>query len=201
MFMDRTPRFLLTLALLTTAAPAVASDFRGFFTVFIGAPLLAGIALGMGSILLRRYTAQRARPIRVLPLLTFVAAVPTLAWLGVFAQDYLYILMPTLGALWLLAAWHFWHHPNGRAAVYTARVLLVVTGLVGALMLLDMYNATDDLKDLMRSLWLLFCLASLVALALYVCIQVSRRPLKHRPGSGRVARQPTVDKDASPGGA
>ncbi len=176
MFMDRTPRLLLTVSLMTTAAPAVASDFRGFFTVFMGAPLLAGISLAVGSILLRRYTARRAGAIRLLPVLTLIAALPPLAWLGVFAQDHLYILIPTLGALWLLSAWHFWHHPNGRAAVYTARVLLVVTGLVGALMVFDMYNATDDLDDLMRSLWVLFCLASLVALALYVCIQVSRRP-------------------------
>ncbi|WNH52214.1 hypothetical protein [Stenotrophomonas oahuensis] len=161
---------------MTTAAPAVASDFRGFFTVFMATPLLIWVALAIGSILLRRCTAQRAGAIRFLPVLTSIAAMPPLAWLGVFAQEYLYILMPTLGVLWLLGAWHFWCHPNGRVAVYTARVLLVVTGLVSAFMVFDMYNATDDLDDLMRSLWVLVCLASLVALALYVCIQVSRRP-------------------------
>ncbi len=175
MFKDRAPRILPTLALMTTAAPAVASDFRGFFTVFMAAPLLIWVALGIGSILLRRYTRHRGGVLRYLPLLTVFAALSPLAWFGIFAQEYVYLLVPTLGALWLLGAWHFWRHPSGHAAVYTARVVLVVTAVVAGLMVLDMYNATDDLKDLVRSLWLLLCLASLIALALYVCIQASRR--------------------------
>ena len=211
MFMERTPRILLALALMTTATPAVASDFRGFFTIFMATPLLMAIALGIGSILLRRYTAHRAGAMRCLPALTALAALPPLAWLGIFAQEYVYILAPTLCALWLWGAWHFWRHPGGRAAVYTARSLLVVTALLAGLMAFDMYNATDDLDDLMGALWVFACLAVLVALALYVCIKVGQRrtfasggherPPSIEHSSGGVAGKSTADSGASPGGA
>ena len=210
MFKDRTPRLLLTLALMTTAAPAVASDFRGFFSLFIAGPLLIWVALVIGSILMRRHTLNRTDRVRHLPALMLLAALPPSAFLGLLALAhplsygvvYAVIVAIALAALCVWAGWHFWKYPYGRTAIYSARVLGVTVVATVGVMVLDMYNVMDHRWNLRDWYGPLMCLAGLVAISLYVCVKVG---LTRAPASGgvdgRVERQSTAGNGASPGGA
>ncbi|WP_282297172.1 hypothetical protein [Stenotrophomonas sp. PS02289] len=193
---------------MTTAAPAVASDFRGFFSLFIAGPLLIWIALVIGAVLMRRHTSSRTDRVRHLPALMLLSALPPFGFLGLlvltvplsYGVVYAVITGAALIALGLWAGWQFWKHPYGRTATYSARVLGVMVVATVGVMVLDVYNVLSG-RDYLRD-WLgpLMCLAGLVALTLYLCIKVGLTRAVGM-GAGSVARQSTADNGASSGGA
>lgn len=172
--MDRTERTLLTVSLITVAGPAAASDFRGFFSLFMATPILAFIALVSGFILLRRVTSSTKGPARVSPLVLMLAALLPLAWLCMFMQWFVFLGIPLLSAAWLLGARRIWLDPRGKVAMWLARGLLVLGLATGGVMVWDMSVVLDYQRD-GDALRMAGLLAAYFCVCMGLCVFAARR--------------------------
>ncbi len=142
--MDRINRLLLGLVLATFAAPADASDFRGFFSLFIAAPFLIGAALFAGFILVRRLTSSSSGLSRFTPLALLVPAWIGLSWLCILFSIYALIAVPLLWIALFLVSRKIWLNPRGRASIWVPRVLASLAVATGGIMVWDMHLLLKD---------------------------------------------------------
>jgi hypothetical protein len=123
--MDRSERILAGLVLVSVTGPVAASDFRGFFSFIVAAPLVASIGLIAAFILARRYALRRKGLERYVPILPLLAAASPWVWLSVFLPPSGKIGVAVLAVCWLVVARWIWLHPHGRVALWLTRILLV----------------------------------------------------------------------------
>lgn len=171
--MDRTERALLALVLVTAAGPAAASDFRGFFSMFMATPFLIFAGLVAGFILLRRHTAPRNALARYAPFLLLVPAWAQLAFLCVFLQQFVWVGIPVVTLLFVLAVRRIWREPRGGLAVWIPRVLLLLSVVVAGVMAWDMsivvgYRGSD------YALGMIVLLVALWGVCVALCLSAAR---------------------------
>lgn len=175
MSLQKTRQLAAAFVLYAVATPAMASDFRGFFTLFVAVPVLWSVAAAAGFILLRRGLSARTGALRWLPLLlACVAGLPWL-WLSIFPR-----MGGILAACMLLAgAWatrNIWRAPYGATARWMAWFLLLLSAACAALMGWDLSNGIGrGESDLVIAAALL---SALFGLGVFLCVLVlrGRRP-------------------------
>lgn len=180
--MDRTERALFALVLATAAGPAAASDFRGFFSMFMATPFLIFAGLVSGFILLRRHTAPRNAMARHAPFLLLVPAWAQLAFLCVFMQQLVWVGIPVVTLLFVLAARRIWRESRGGLALWIPRVLLVLSVVVAGLMAWDMsivvgYRGSD------YALGMIVLLATLWGVCTGLCLFAARGRIQRHDAS------------------
>lgn len=175
--MDRINRLLLGLVLATFAAPAAASDFRGFFSLFIAAPFLIGAALFAGFILVRRLTSSSSGLSRFTPLALLVPAWIGLSWLCILFSIYALIAVPLLWIALFLVSRKIWLNPRGRASIWVPRVLASLAVATGGIMVWDMHLLLKDGMERGQG-GALVLLGAIFITSLGLCLLAARRQPK-----------------------
>lgn len=175
--MDRINRLLLGLVLATIATPAAASDFRGFFSLFIAAPFLIGAALFAGFILVRRVTNSSLGLSRFAPLVLLVPAWIGLSWLCILFSIYALIAVPLLWIALFLVSRKIWLNPRGRVSIWVPRVLASLAVATGGVMAWDMHLLLKDGMEQGQG-GALVLLGALFITSLGLCLFAARRQPK-----------------------
>lgn len=175
--MDRINRLSLGLVLATFAAPAAASDFRGFFSLFIAAPFLIGAALFAGFILVCRLTTSSSGLSRFAPLALLVPAWIGLSWLCILFSIYAVIAVPLLWIALFLVSRKIWLNPHGRVSIWVPHVLASLSVATGGIMAWDMHLLLKDGVEQGQG-GALVLLGALFITSLGVCLLAARRQPK-----------------------
>jgi hypothetical protein len=175
--MDRINRLSLGLVLATFAAPAAASDFRGFFSLFIAAPFLIGVAFFAGFILVRRLTARSLGLSRFSPLTLLVPGWIGLSWLCILFSIYALIAIPLLWIALFLLSRKIWLNPRGRVSIWLPRVLATLAVATGGIMAWDMHLLLKDGMERGQG-GALVLLGALFITSVAVCLLAARRQPK-----------------------
>lgn len=173
--MDRINRLLLGLVLATIAAPAAASDFRGFFSLFLAAPLLVGAMFFAAFILARRASASATGLRRFAPLALLVPALLMMSWMCIVFSTYALIAVPVLLIALLLLARMIWLNPRGRVSVWFPRVLVLLALAAGAFMAWDMHLVVKDGMKAEEGVAIAM-LGAVFVMSLVACLFAGRRP-------------------------
>ncbi|WP_315386039.1 hypothetical protein [uncultured Stenotrophomonas sp.] len=167
-------RLFLGLVLATFATPAAASDFRGVFSLFIGAPFLVGAALVAGFILVRRLTACSSGLWRFAPFALLAPAWILLSWVCMFFSIFALIAIPLLWIALFLLSRKIWLHPHGKVSTWLPRVLASLAVATGGIMAWDMHVLLRDGMEQGQG-GALVLLGTLFIACLGVCLFAARR--------------------------
>ncbi|HYG05635.1 MAG TPA: hypothetical protein VD865_04395 [Stenotrophomonas sp.] len=172
----QTLRLVVALALVTTTAPAAASDFRGVLTFFFGTPLLVLAAALLGLMLLRRVAAAEAANIRLAAAGCLLIMASAAAWVATFALAFAGRAMfgPLLG-LPIALSWGIWlwRHPRGRLASISPHLALALVCVSVAAVVWDFNALLSGSSPVAHPLMLLPPALALLCVGLYW--QVLRR--------------------------
>lgn len=175
MSLEKTRQLAAAVVLYAIAAPAMASDFRGFLTLFVAVPVLWSVVATAGFILLRRGLFARTGALRWLPLLLACAAGLPWLWLSIFPRMG-GILAACLLLAGALAARNIWRAPYGATARWMAWLLLLLSAACAALVGWDLSNGVGrGESDFIIAAALLF-LHFGVGVLLCVLVLRGRRP-------------------------
>ncbi|WP_102944962.1 hypothetical protein [Stenotrophomonas sp. VV52] len=173
--MDRINRLVLGLALATFAAPAAASDFRGFFSLFLAAPFLAGVMFFAAFILARRASASASGLRRFAPLALLVPALMLMSLICLVFSTYALVAFPLLCIALFLLSSRIWFNPIGRVSIWFPRVLALLAVAAGAFMAWDMHLVVKDGMKAEEGVAVVM-LGAVFFMSLGACLFAGRRP-------------------------
>jgi len=168
----------LFFSMLLAAFPAVASDFSGFLTVFVGLPLLALLNLLLGFVASCRAVRSATVAACICGILCLAGILFLVCWLSrILGGAWWYVAAPLVLLLIALFCFSWWGKQQIKVWTNTANVVLTAVVLLGTLMLIDVVSVASQKGNAGIMLYLF-------PLLLLLVVAFGLRSLIVRPGKG-----------------